>query len=101
MMRKIILMVARLKGKQSPSLSGSKDNSKGKGKGKTVAEVVANDSKGFNLTDDQEWGEPEGEAQVRSVLQQLQGIVDEARQDWIPQAEDSITWRNQRRSAFG
>ena len=26
------------------------------------------------------------------MLQQLQGIVDEARQDWILQVEDSITW---------
>ena len=47
---------------------------------------------GGNLTGDQEWAEAEGESQVRSVLQQLQGIVDETRQDWIPQVEDSITW---------
>ena len=84
----------KAKGKAKPKpKSGSKDNSKGKGKGKTVAEVVANDSDGVNLRGDQEWAESEGESQVRSVLQQLQGIVDEARQDWIPQKEDSITWQ--------
>ena len=96
----------KAKGKAKPKpKSGSKDNSKGKGKGKTVAEVVANDREGVNLTGDQEWAEPEGESQVRSVLQQLQGIVDEARQDWIPQVEDSITWTretsNQCYGAFG
>ena len=44
-----------------------------KGKGKTVAEVVANDNDEVNLAGDQEWAESEGESQVRSVLQQLQG----------------------------
>ena len=35
-----------------------KDSLKKKGKGKTVAEVVAKDQEGINLTDDQDWAEP-------------------------------------------
>ena len=81
----------KAKGKAKPKpKSGSKDNSKGKGKGKTVAEVVANDSDGVNLTGDQEWAESEGESQVRS-----------ARLDSAGGRLHHLDPRNQRYRAFG
>ena len=87
------------KGKDKPTRKskgrpkGGKD--KGKGKGKTVAEVSAADGEGVDLTGDQEWTEPEAEShvsavRVSSVLRQLNEIVDEARWDWIPPAQDEV-----------
>ena len=63
---------------------------KGKGKGKTVAEVAPGEGDGVDLTGDQEWTEPESEAHVSSVMCSLNEIVEEARRDWIPPAQDEF-----------
>ena len=79
-------------GKPSPrgkaKAKGGKE--KGKGKGKTVAEVANGEGDSVDLTGNQEWTEPEAEAHVSSVLQQLNEIVEVARRDWIPPAQDEF-----------
>ena len=87
-------------GKSTPrakakSKSGAKG--KGKGKGKTVAEVSTGEGEGVDLTGDQEWTEPEAESHVSSVLRQLNEIVDEARRDWIPPAQDDVVFSHEAR----
>eukprot|EP00439_Symbiodinium_sp_Y106_P011928 s8716_g1.t2 len=52
---------------------------KGKGKGKTVAEVANGEGDSVDLTGNQEWTEPEAEAHVSSVLQQLNEIAEVVR----------------------
>ena len=79
-------------GKPSPrgkaKAKGGKE--KGKGKGKTVAEVANGEGDSVDLTGNQEWTEPEAEAHVSSVLQQLNEIVEVVRRDWIPPAQDEF-----------
>eukprot|EP00439_Symbiodinium_sp_Y106_P002112 s18152_g1.t1 len=50
------------------------------------------DEKGdsVDLTGNQEWTEPEAEAHVSSVLQQLNELVEVVRRDWIPPAQDEF-----------
>ncbi|CAE7839740.1 unnamed protein product [Symbiodinium sp. CCMP2592] len=75
-------------GKPSPKgkakAKGGKD--KGKGKGRSVAEVAPGEGEDVDLIGNQEWTEPESEALVSSVMQ----IVEEARRDWIPPAQDEF-----------
>ena len=79
-------------GKPSPrgkaKAKGGKE--KGKGKGKTVAEVANGEGDSVDLTGNQEWTEPEAEAHVSSVLQQLNEIVEVVQRDWIPPAQDEF-----------
>eukprot|EP00439_Symbiodinium_sp_Y106_P003713 s12298_g1.t1 len=76
------------KGKGKAKAKGGKE--KGKGKGKTVAEVANGEGDSVDLTGNQEWTEPEAEAHVSSVLQQLNEIVEVVRRDWIPPAQDEF-----------
>eukprot|EP00439_Symbiodinium_sp_Y106_P035403 s8581_g4.t1 len=89
-------------GKDAPNpKSGGKPSPKGKAKAKGGKEK----GKGFpfwqrlhrlpegdsvDLTGNQEWTEPEAEAHVSSVLQQLNEIVEVVRRDWIPPAQDEF-----------